>query len=72
MLAALLTSGTDNESYQFKGRFEQLRPLDADDAAVIEAQRGRTAAHTPNLVPAIRIPPSECVAVVLRVAAAYR
>ncbi|WP_248928833.1 hypothetical protein [Paenibacillus hamazuiensis] len=70
-LSALLTSGVDNESYQFKGRFADLRPLAREDVLALEEQRRRVELHIPNLVPLIHVLPSDCVSAGFRVKAVY-
>ncbi|MBO9596611.1 MAG: hypothetical protein J7559_02140 [Cohnella sp.] len=70
-LAALLTSGVDNESYQFKGRFAEIRGLSKEDIAALEEQRKWVFAQAPALAPLIHVSASDCVAVGLQVGAIY-
>jgi len=71
-VAALFTSGTDNESYQAKGRFRRFRLPSTDDAEGIERQAERTAAALPSLVPLVRVQASDCIALEMTVEAVYR
>lgn len=70
-LAALLTSGVDNESYQFKGPFLEIRLLGKEDSAALSEQQKRVTVHTPKLVPIIHTAPQECIAVGLRIQAVF-
>lgn len=70
-LSALLTSGVDNESYQFKGRFMDFRPLTKEDVLAMEGQRRWISLHTPGLVPLVHVAPSECLAVGFRIRSVF-
>lgn len=70
-LSALLTSGVDNESYQFKGRYTDIRPLAKEDACLLEEQCKWASMHTPGLLPMIQVTPSECLAVGFRIKAVF-
>ncbi|MGE5704276.1 MAG: hypothetical protein ACM32O_17255 [Clostridia bacterium] len=70
-VAVLLTAGTDNESYQVKGIFEQLSPISAEDQLKMEQQRKWTLAYFPSLVPLIAVSAANCVAITLRVTSIY-
>jgi hypothetical protein len=70
-LAALLTSGIDNESYQFKGLFMESRRLTIEDIRAVEEQRAKVARHMPGLAPMIQAAPEACMAVGFQVHAVY-
>lgn len=70
-LAALLTAGTDNESYQLKGRFAGYRSIARQDRSVLERQRKLTADHFPHLLRLVDVDPSLCLAVGLEVNEIY-
>ncbi|WP_274365854.1 hypothetical protein [Paenibacillus thermotolerans] len=70
-LAALLTSGADNESYQFKGPFKEIRLLNKEDAIALEERQKWVKTHTPNLAPLIQTASSECIAVGIEISAVF-
>ncbi len=70
-LAVLLTSGVDNESYQFKGRFRNAGPLDAEDAVALAEQLRRVSKYAPGLLPLIRVMPSDCYALEIGIHSVY-
>ncbi|MFC0216572.1 hypothetical protein ACFFK0_29685 [Paenibacillus chartarius] len=69
--AVLLTSGVDNESYQFKGTLQASRALNREDARTIEEQRKRVYQYAPHLLPVLHVSPSGCLAIELRIRAIY-
>ncbi|WP_276352252.1 hypothetical protein [Cohnella caldifontis] len=71
ILSALLTSGVDNESYQLKGRFADVRSLSKEDASLLAERHRWVALHTPALAPIVRVNASDCLAVGLRVQTVY-
>ncbi|RAP73369.1 hypothetical protein [Paenibacillus montanisoli] len=70
-MSALLTSGIDNESYQFKGRFIDSRPLTKKDVFILEEQYSWVTGHIPGLAPVIHVSPSECMAVGLQIRSVF-
>ncbi|OXM82656.1 hypothetical protein [Paenibacillus rigui] len=70
-LAALLTSGIDNESYQLKGELTEYRTMTKEDREALEHQRRMTSIHTPNLVPLLNVSHADCLAVGFRLRAVY-
>ncbi|MFC5468925.1 hypothetical protein ACFPPD_09335 [Cohnella suwonensis] len=70
-LTALLTAGTDNRSYQFKGPFIEFRMPAKEDAASIEEQRRLTARYSPHLAPLVNVAVSDCLAIGFRIGAVY-
>lgn len=71
VLAALFTSGIDNESYQVKGPYAEYRLLTALDTEVIGEQRSRVSRHTPGLLRLMGVSPADCLAVGIMVRAVY-
>lgn len=70
-LAVLLTAGTDNESYQLKGRFIRHRIVTGDDSPCIDRQRKLTSDYFPHLLPLVSVTASHCDAVCMRVDNVY-
>jgi len=70
-LAVLLTSGSDNESYQVKGPFAGYRSLDKEDSIVLERQKELMLQTFPNLASLLAVDPRLCLAVELRVESVY-
>lgn len=70
-LAALLTAGTDNESYQIKGAFSQHRTMTKDDHALMERQRNLVADVFPHLLPVVAVASSDCLMVSMQVTDVY-
>jgi|GEM_PF-2949057 len=70
-MAALFTSGVDNESYQVKGQFMQFRPVDALDVQAIERQIGLTAQYLPQLLPIVQVSPMGCCVLEMTVDSIY-
>ncbi|HZG84795.1 hypothetical protein [Paenibacillus sp.] len=71
MVAALMTSGKDNESYQIKGRFLGFRAPEPEDRRGIERQIESTAQWVPSLVEIIQAQPRDCVVIEMSVDAVY-
>lgn len=70
-LAVLMTSGTDNESYQVKGIYRSAGILSGEDEAALVRLHGWIERHTPSLAPLIRVRPADCLAVALDIRALY-
>ncbi|RKN82005.1 hypothetical protein [Paenibacillus ginsengarvi] len=70
-VAALITSGADNESYQLKGRFIDCRSVGREEAVLLEEQRNYAALHYPNLLPLIQVGVSDCVSIGLQADRVY-
>ncbi|WP_317968981.1 hypothetical protein [Paenibacillus sp. CCS19] len=70
-LAALLTSGVDNESYQFKGRINGFRSLTKEDHFMVAEQSRRASRHLPSLAPLLQVSPAECLAVGIQIQAVF-
>lgn len=70
-LAALLTSGVDNESYQLKGTWTDCRNAGSDDQPFLDKQRAYTYRYFPHLVPMLSVSPADCLAVSMQVRAVY-
>ncbi|TVX95795.1 hypothetical protein [Cohnella terricola] len=71
-LAALLTCGIDNESYQVKGELERQEDLNARDRSFLEAQIRLTSRHFPDYAPLISVNPADCVSIGIRAQAVYQ
>lgn len=71
MLAALLTSGTDNESYQIKGTFGGCRSMQLEDISVLEQEREWIRDTFPDLLALVAVNPAECIAVAIQNFAVY-
>ncbi|QMV42233.1 hypothetical protein [Cohnella cholangitidis] len=71
-LAALLTCGLDNESYQVKGTFVERRSCSDEDNATLEDQIKITFRHYPNLVPLVSVHPSDCLCIGIEVQSIYQ
>jgi len=70
-LAALLTSGIDNESYQAKGACGGGRDMRREDVSALERERDFVRATFPDLLTVVAIDPANCVAVAIHSPALY-
>lgn len=70
-LAALMTSGIDNESYQLKGTFAEYRTLSQEDGELLDRLKSLTFQTFPSLAPLLAVSSSDCIAVGLEVDAVY-
>lgn len=70
-LAVLLTSGTDNESYQLKGTYTEYRALSAEDRIAMEQQRHLASERFPYLLSVVAVATSDCLCVTLQVNRIY-
>ncbi|WP_127529889.1 hypothetical protein [Paenibacillus kobensis] len=70
-LAVLLTSGVDNESYQFKGQFIGFRSLTKQDNTKLYEQSRKVSQQLPGVASLVQVSPSECLAVGIQIRAVY-
>lgn len=70
-LAMLLTSGIDNESYQVKGPFIRVRPVNKEDLACMDRERSLIRTIFPDLLALVNENPADCIALGVRGEAVY-
>lgn len=70
-MAALLTSGVDNESYQVKGVYTLSRPLDGEDTFILKKEQETIRLAFPEMTAPFQVTPSQCTAIRLTQLAFY-